>query len=77
MIINNHQDYMKAMERHENRSGKIIDGVGYFYVRNELIPDAEYLAHNTKPVYQPMPRENSDKQNMPNECIVKRKRGKI
>jgi predicted homoserine dehydrogenase-like protein len=75
-IYHSISDYINAKERWKC-AGTIIDGIGYFLVRGSLIPDQEYLAHNSKPVYQPMPRENSDGQNIAPDTIIKQKHKRL
>ena len=65
-------DFLKAQQRWRC-AGTIVDGIGHFLVKGNLVPDAEYFANNSKPVYQPMPRENSDKSGIAPDMIIKQK----
>lgn len=65
MIYHNLQSYTKAKIRWENRSGSIINGKGFFYHEGKLIPDEEWLKHNSEPYYEPQPRCNPDGTHIP------------
>lgn len=73
MIYNNHESYLKALERYMATPGKIINGKGFNFVNGKWVKDKEYYAHNSKPTYEPMPKENSDKQNISPSIKVKRR----
>jgi hypothetical protein len=53
--------YIIAKNIWEQRSGKIINGEGFFYGKDgELIPRDEYLKYNTPPYYERPPKPNAD-----------------
>ena len=61
MIYHNHEQYMEAIQRWDCTLKRISpDGNGYVFVKGNWITEKEYLANNSKPVYKPKPRENSD-----------------
>lgn len=61
MIYHSISEYLQAKVRWDNTLKRISpDGNGYVFVKGNWITEKEYLANNSKPVYKPKPRENSD-----------------
>jgi len=73
MIYTNFTDYFKALNNYLSTGGTIINGNGFAIVKNQLIPDEEYWANNSRPLYQMPNVDNPDGQNIPNEVILKKK----
>lgn len=69
MIFRSIKDYLKAKEAYLNTPGKIINGRGFYVVKGRLVPDKEYFKHNSRPVYEPPPKENPDKTKLPPSTI--------
>lgn len=72
MIYHSHKKYLRALDRYNQTLGKIINGEGFYVIGGELIPDKEYFNHNSRPVYEPMPRKNSDKTSIPPSVKIKK-----
>ena len=78
MLYNNHQNYLEAEQHFLNTPGKIINGCGFVYVKNEWVEESEFNKHNTRPFYEPMPKANPDGKTPKAGIIIKRKgRGRI
>lgn len=61
MICHSISEYLQAKVRWDNTLKRISpDGNSYVFVNGNWITEKEYLANNSKPVYKPTPRENSD-----------------
>jgi len=72
-VYHDFTSYCNALSNWLNTSGKIIDGEGYAIVRNELVSDEEFFAHNSRPEYQPVPRDNYDKSGIAPDKIIKQR----
>lgn len=73
MIYHSISQYLEAKNDYLNTSGKIICGEGFYYVDGKLIPDKEYLKYNSLPTFEPIPRENIDKQNITPSIKIKKR----
>lgn len=72
MVYNSIKTYIRALDKYNNTWGKIICGNGYYLVNGHWVSDKEYFKHNSCPVYEPVPRENSDKTNIPPSIKIKK-----
>ena len=73
MIYTNFTDYFKALNNYLNTGGCIINGEGFALVKGQMIPDEEYWANNSRPLYQVAEKENPDKQNISQSVVIKSK----
>jgi len=60
MVYHSIESYLKAITRWRSMVGKIVNGVGYYLVRDEWIPDVEFFKHNTRPTYAIPEKDNPD-----------------
>lgn len=60
MIYHEIEPYLEAKERYTNTPFRIIDGVGYCFVRGEWVTESEYDEHNSKPYYSVAAKINPD-----------------
>lgn len=60
MIYHDFLAYLTALNSYNSTPGKIINGEGFYVVNDELIPDKEFFAHNSKPVYEAPQKINVD-----------------
>jgi hypothetical protein len=64
MICNTISEYLKCLDRFNNVHSRIVNGKMFVQVKNNWVAISEYLAHNSKPVYQPLRRDNPDGSNI-------------
>jgi len=74
MIFNSFEPYFKALNAYLNTGWTIRNGQGFAIVKNQLIPEQEYWANNSRPLYQAVEKENPDKKNISNEVKIKSSR---
>lgn len=72
-VYHDFKSYFKALNHYLNTPFKIKNGLGYAVVKGNLIPEEEYWANNSRPLYQVPNVDNPDLQNIPNEVILKKK----
>jgi hypothetical protein len=70
MIFHDIEMYIEALAKYHSAPGKIINGEGFVLVDDEWIPAEEYRVHNSRPVYQPLPRSNPDGTCIPRGILI-------
>ena len=72
MIFNNHRDYMSALTNYLNTPFSIINGEGFALVKGRLVPEDEYWANNSRPLYELKQKENPDSKNIAQTVVIRK-----
>jgi len=68
----NLNDYIKALDRYENTPFKIVDGLGYFFIKGEWHQEKDCKGHHTMPTFSVAAKNNPDKTNISQSVIIRK-----